>query len=479
MIDLFESKVGRVVLESYMKAKASAEASRKSDANDRLSIYFDSWGDMLEGILASQFHPSNYKKIRLMRNTTQNILKKVVDDISVIYKITPRRSFGEKGNETIEKIYADLAIDEFMKKVNQYANLLNDVLIRVGVDREKKAITLHLNTPANTSIIQREDYPEEAMAVFYDVEYIDSQFKTDKKSVFWSDAEHFIFDEKFNIFPPAEDNPKMVNPFGKLPFAIIHLNQIPDNFWNPKGGQDLVDGTLLTGFKRTLKDYIFKFQSFKQIWIRAQNTKDIPPEFLSDPSSSFLLEGEGSEIGALDLTANFEGMDKSLQSDINAFLSTYGLSVDMFSVSPDESSGRALVIKNRGLREIREKQLPAFRRLEGDLFNLIRLVWNTEKLGPLIPEDLEFKIDFAEMEMFIDPMEKRKQAQSDLKDGLISPAQFYMIFNPDITDEEAAEKAITENLAKLGKIKGGGGIFNLQNLFGGGGINEAAQGEEE
>lgn len=478
MASLFESKVGQVVLESYLKAKADAENKRKSEANDRLSIYYDSWGDILESLLESQFHPKNYKRIRLMKNTTQNILKKVVDDISVVYKVAPRRTFTGGGADKMEEIYSKLGMDEFMLKVNQYATLLNDLLIRGGWDRERKRITLHIHTPANTSIIQREDYPEEAMAVFYDVEYIDTKFNPDKKSVFWSADEHFIFDEKFNIFPPAPDNQEMLNPFKKLPFAFIHLNQIPDNFWNPKGGNDLVEGTTLTGFKRTLKDYLYKCTSFKQLWLRTQNPDKIPAELLSDPLSVFLLDGEGSEMGLLDLQANFEGMEKSIQADANGFLATYGLSIDSFVTSPSEASGKALLIKNRGLREIRESQMPAFRRFENDIFELIRLVWNTENPGQKISESLEFKIDFAEMEMFIDPMEKRKQAQSDLKDGIISPAQFYMIFNPDITDPVEAEKAITENLAKLSKIKGGGGVFNLQNLFGGGGGQAQEQTEE-
>jgi len=348
--------------------------------------------------------------------------------------------------------------------------LLNDALIRVGWDTELKRITLDLNTPANTSVIQRDNYPEQAAAVYYDFEYVDDQFKGEKLKVFWSDFEHFLFKEsedkdgllRIDTRIPAEDNPDMINPYGKLPFIILHMRQIPSIFWNPTGGSDLVEGTTSVGFKRTLKDYLFKNQSFKQLWLRAQNTDGIADDMLSDPLSMFKLNGESAQVGVLDITAAFAELDTTIQSDINAFLSTYGLSIDMFATSGEEASGKALNIKNRGLREIREKQLPKFRRVESELFDMIRLVYNTNNPGS-IPKTLEFKIDFAELETYIEPMQRRLQAKWDLDNGLISPAQFFMLFNPDIVDEKDAETRIIENAAKVKELQGKG--FNLGKYF--------------
>ncbi len=461
---LFKSRAAATVLRSYLEAKAREEQSRKTKANDRLAIYHDDWDDILESILRSQFIDQNYKKIKLLKNTTQNILKKVVDDVSIVYKVAPTRNYND--NETIAHIYEYLQIDEFMADVNRYATLLNDVLIRVGWDDELKQITLDLQTPANTSIIQRDNYPQHASAVYYDIEYADDQFKTGKVNVFWSDFEHFLFDEKGNVRPPAEDNPNMINGYGKLPFVFIHVRPLPGMFWNPTGGQDLVNGTTITGMKRTLKDYLMKFQSFKQLWFRVADKADVSPEIASDPASAFRLTGENAEVGILDLTAPFNEMEQSLQSDINSFLATYGLSIDMFAASGEEASGRALNIKNRGLREIREKQLPIFRRVESQLFEMIRLVWNTWNPKAQIPE-IEFKIDFAELETYIEPMEKRKQAQDDVKNGIISPGKYYMMFNPDVTNEEEAEKRMSENLLKYKNMKNQG--FSFDNFFNQGG----------
>jgi hypothetical protein len=251
----------------------------------------------------------------------------------------------------------------------------------------------------------------------------------------------------------------MVNPFKKLPFVIVHINQLPGMFWNPTEGNDLVEGTKNAGFKRTLKDQLFKHQSFKQLWIRSPKG-DVSPQQVSDPLSAFQLTGENSEVGVLDLVAAFDQLDRTMQSDINSFLATYGLSVDMFAVSGEEASGKALTIKNRGLRDIRETQLPVFRRVEQELFEMIRLVYNTYNPGAKIPETLEFKVDFAELETYIEPMEKRKQKQWDVQNGVLSPAKFYMEFNPDVVDETEAEKLMAENLKKYKDMRNQGFSFD-------------------
>ena len=454
---LFESKAAAVVLKSFLEAKKQEEIARRDKANVRLDIYHDDWGEILEKALAGQFIKKNYDKIRLLKNTTQNIFKKVINDVSVVYKVAPTRDYGK--NETIKDIYEYLDIDEFMKQCNRYGTALNDVLLRVGWDEDTEKITLDLQTPANTSVIQRDGYPQQAAAIYYEIEYIDSEFKVEMVNVFWSDFEHFLFNEKGDVRPPAEDNPEMINPYGKLPFVIVHMNQLPGMFWNPTEGSDIVDGTIITGFKRTLKDHLFKHQSFKQLWFRSQKG-DVAPEMASDPLSAFLLTGENSEVGVLDLIAQFNEMEQSLQADINAFLATYGLSIDMFAVSGEEASGKALNIKNRGLREIRETQLPVFRRVEGELFEMIRLVYNTYKGENAIPKSLKFKIDFAELEIYVEPMDKRKQCQWDVQNGVLSPGQFFMKFNPDIVDEKEAEKRMAANLKKYKDMRNQGFSFD-------------------
>jgi predicted ribosome quality control (RQC) complex YloA/Tae2 family protein len=173
--------------------------------------------------------------------------------------------------------------------------------------------------------------------------------------------------------------------------------------------------------------------------------------------TSLLIIGDDSETGAIDLQVNFKGIDDTIKESLNAFLNTYGLTADSFSAL--EVSGKALEIKNRALKEIREDQIEIFRQSEKELFNLIRIVNNYHSKSQ-ISDKLEFKIDYAEMEIHDDPESKRKTADHDLEKGLISPAQYYMIFNPDIKDAENAEKILKENLEKNKELKDAGYSLN-------------------
>ena len=471
MIDLFEGKAAIEVLKTFMASKKQAEEDRKADANKRLAIYHDDWDDILEEELADQFERVNYNNIHLCKNTTQNILKKVINDISLVYKQAPERSIKDENYNAID-------IDSTMQLANRYLNLLNEVLIRPVWDENKKNVKLMILTPANTSVVQNEEDPTQADGIYYELEAGDDPLSTETKFyVFFSRDEHFVFTDKGDI-RPAVDNEEMLNPYkkdgvGVLPFVILHKNNRPGMFWDPTDGNDLVDGTIITGMKRTMKDYAFKNQSFKQIWMRSKD--EVPPaKLVIDPLTMLQVHGESDEIGIIDLQADFAAMDNTLQGDINAFLATYGLTVDMFAVSPKELSGKALEVMNRALKEIRETQTKLFRKAEEELYDLIRIVYEHHAGKGMAEED--FSINFIEPEIYTDPGELKKQAWWDMTHGLMSPGDYYLKFNPDGAEsEEEAESIMTENMRKLKEMQSQG--FTLESLFGDSRTNTDAIGQ--
>jgi hypothetical protein len=461
MADLFESKVPDVMLKVHLEAKSQAEKERRDKANIRLGIYHDDWEDILEGELKQQFVPENYDNVKLSKNISQNPTKQIIKEISLVYKDHPNRVLLTQDKVIQDKTYDEvreyLKLDSLYKQVNRYLNLLNDVLIQVGWDESKQQIKLNIITPAVASVIQEPNEPEQAYAVYYEVEYADSEYNVEKKFIYWDPEYHFLFDEAGNNFA-VEDNPEMINPYKILPFVVLHRDQRPGLFWNISEGNDFINGTIGIGTKNTFKDYLFKCQSFKQPWIKVNDPKNAPNAKLrSDPLTSLLIIGDDSETGAIDLQVNFKGIDDTIKESLNAFLNTYGLTADSFSAL--EVSGKALEIKNRALKEIREDQIEIFRQSEKELFNLIRIVNNYHSKSQ-ISDKLEFKIDYAEMEIHDDPESKRKTADHDLEKGLISPAQYYMIFNPDIKDAENAEKILKENLEKNKELKDAGYSLN-------------------
>ncbi len=451
-IDLFKSKVPEVMLKTHLDAKKQEEKDRKEKANIRLAIYHDDWEDILEKELQSQFVPENYKNIKFSKNISQNSVKQIINQISLVYKKAPNRVLTTELDVYV-KILEDLKLNMFYKRVNKYLNLLNDILIQVGWDEEKQQVKLNLITPAVASVIQDPVDPEQPYAIYYEVEYADSEYSVEKKYIYWDPESHFIFDEDGNKFS-IEDNEEMKNPYKVLPFVVLHRDQIPGLFWNVSEGNDFVNGTVGIGTKNTFKDYLYKTQSFKQPYIKINDIRDAPPAVMrSDPLTSILIPNSDNtgDIGIIDLQVDFDKIDKAIKESLNSFLNTYGLTADSFSAL--EVSGKALEIKNRALKDIRDDQIEIFRQSEKELFDLIRIVNNYHNENNKIPDNIEFKIDYAEMEINDDPESKRRIADHDLEKGLISPAQYYMIFNPDIKDPKIAEKIIEENLEKTKEMK--------------------------
>lgn len=451
------SRVEFMVLQSFLKAKAREEENRKTKAGIRLAIYHDDWEDVLTARMKTLFCEENWVRLRLSRNTSQNILKKVVNEVSSLYKREPaRKLLGPNGKEIVDHPIMASVADWTMvlQVVNRYANLLNDVGLVVRWDRGMERLVLDVLTPANTSVIQRDGFPNQAAAAYWEiVDKADTQFQAERQRyIYFDDEQHFIFDKRGVRYDPSTDNsnPDLVNPYGIAPFAFVHRTMRPNMFWDPTDGNDLIESTLDAGISRTLKGHLFLRQSFKQPWLKGQLNKGITPQMVTDPATMLHCD-EGGEFGVLDLQVDFASIDTAINANVDATLGTYGLSLGQFAATEDQS-GVSLEIRNRGLREIREAQIPLFRQFEADLFERMVAVWNAENPGRPVPEGSYIQVDFAEPEVYSDPDKRWADAERKLMRGLISPTQFYQLFNPD-ADAETARKAIEENMAALAKLK--------------------------
>jgi hypothetical protein len=264
----------------------------------------------------------------------------------------------------------------------------------------------------------------------------------------------------------AEDTPYKYEdgtPF--LPFVFFHKTEPIDVFLDMDSGRDLISAAIALHMKNTLLDYYFKNASHKQIYLIGDDVK-IPSNQLSDPSAVLIAQHgpHGSaQIGTLDLQNRMAELVQAQTYQINGVINNYGISADAWSMKISEVSGRALKIRNRALLEAREDQLPLYHRYEKELFEKTRAVNNnlaggTDEKGDrldweIIPWDAEFTVDFGEIDFPEDPAVEIDLETRKLQGGIISLGKFYQHFNPDVEDEKDAEKAIIDNLTKLGKMR--------------------------
>jgi len=455
---------GRDMVErSYLRVKWEADEDRMSEAASKMDIYSDDYEDIIDEALTDLFVKENRERLRVHINQSQNVLKRVVNKISTIYKEGPQRQVKPR-NARFDQLAGETKIDVKMRKVNRYANLLNECLVKVGIRGGK--IVYDIITPNICMVIQNEEDPTKADAVIYLVAYVDSRTKPDFYYHYWSvDGDYYVFDKEFRlkriVYEGDGSGEGLPYPYREadgrfaLPFAICHRQDPDGAFWDQDSGRDLYNAAVTIGWKMTLFDYYFKTCTIKQPYIIGDVDK-IAGKQVSDPLTFFHAPAsEGAQIGLLDMQINLDQLSSSIKFAINTIINNYGISSDQYSLEIPELSGRALKIMNSALLEIREEQLPLYREFEQDLFGKTRIVNNAfPKLFAKIPDNLEMTVDFAEMDFPEDPMDELELDTRKVKMGLIPLGSLYRKYNPDIESDEEGERILLENLKKLEEIKG-------------------------
>ena len=450
-----------MVEQNFLRQKWQADQDRQAEAQDKLDLYMDDFKQIIEDKIGELFHEKTKDRLLYHVNQSQNILKRVVNEISTLYKTEAVRTTEPESSQYQELLEA-LSLDVTMKKINRYTNLLNESLLKVGVRRGQ--LVYDIITPNICTVIQNEADPTQADAIVYMTTRANTIGSKEIRYHYWSkDGDYLIYDEGFQIvqriYDSYDESELLRYPYidldtGQylLPFVIFHRQQPDSNFWDQDSGRDLYNATVATAIKMSLFDYYFKTGSFKQIYLIGDKA-DMPGKQVLDPLTVLRGSGEDAEIGVLDREINLEQLKNAIIFQINTIINNYGISADQYSLIISEISGRALKIRNRGLLEIRKEQLPIFKSGEQELFKVTRAVNNAHFPNLQIPDNVKFNIDFGELEIPEDPEDDLELQTKRLRSGLISPGQFYQHFNPDIKDEKEAEKIIAENLTALEKMR--------------------------
>jgi len=456
---MFKSIVPQTIINSVLAAKWRAEKDRQEEADNRLCIYSDDYEEIIRDTLKTLFCKENYENLYYHVNQSQNIFKRVVNQISMIYKADAQRTLDVQ-SDRYETIKDETDIDTRMRKVNRLTNAMNDIIVMVAVHDGR--ICYDLITPNVCTVIQDPDNPSKMDALIYRLTSVNTPTSANIRYAYWDvNGNHAILDGYFRtisvIYSPDGSGGGMPYPYRDksgafvIPAVVLHRQHPEDSFWDQDSGRDLYNAAVGLGWKLTLKDYYFKSASFKQIYVIADDL-NVPNKQRADVSTMLHLRGEDSEIGTLDLQVAIDKLVESITADVNMIINNYGISADMWTLSVSEMSGRALKIRNMALLEQRQEQTPAYRRLETELFEKTRIVNNAHAgfFGwEKIPENAIFTVDFGEIEFPEDPVYEIDLEAKRLKSGIIGLGQFYQRFNPDITDVDKAEAAILENLNKL------------------------------
>ena len=428
----------------------------KQSVKNLKDIYRDAWDYIIEEEMAVQFSRESWSKMRLLITKEMNILKRVVNTISMVYMNPAKREalVNEEQDAVYQSILDKLPMNNLMRTINRMTSLTNATLARVvwrdGIDIDvvnfdnaeiildpsdwKKIIGVKVYigyTIGNDGF-----YPEkyrEGYLYTLDHEYFAPHLRG-KVIKFKSDG------KGGDIFGEGEDNPyydqdgKMVLPF------VLFLRSFPvDCLIDYTTGSDLMDININTAISLAHINNLIKYQSWKQLYAVVNGSDKMPPAWEVGPETIIKLEGNRDftpSVGTIDLQSNITALYDVIMKRVANVIAQYGIDQDSFMRTGSPQSGYALKVKKEGLLELREEQLPMYRHSEGDLFNKIRIVNNYHSTKK-ISDAAEFKIDFGDMTFPVSEQEENAAWIIKLSNNVVNLADWVQAINPDLTEDEA------------------------------------------
>lgn len=421
---LFTSIAATATKKTLSDALAWANSARKQAAEKRLSYYSDEQSAYILEQLQAQFTDVTKFQIAFL-----NIVKKIINNLATTYLTPPIREID--GTDRDKQIYRDI-IDGSnfipkMKLASRYTKLLKTILIR-PVWR-KGRIDFDILTPDILDVKVGET-PEDLLSVC--ITHFSENGKRDEITQSLWTADYI---RKLDVNGNDIEQPQ-ANPYGCcLPFVPMWDRCPTSEFWQT-GGDDLI--TLQDAINSKLVDllYVIRLQGFGQPVIKglleAGNIK-------TGPGCAIELQaGNESDFYYAKTNAPIDAILRSIEFLIMQAAVSNGLSSASMTVKPTQESGIAKIVGSQELKEQRLDAVDLFRGYEKQLFELIKVVWNTHNPGRRFSKDCTLNLDFAEPKQ---PVSADKQAEAwerQIAMGVLSPVDILMEKNPDLTGREEA-----------------------------------------
>lgn len=410
------------------------------------------------------------------RQFTNNITKKVVDAVSMLYKERPKITImkGDEVDEQATKIYSEIIensnIHPVRKMMEKYTNLLNRTAVGVFFDDATNNVRLDLiNIFIPTWSKGKYNYhiPE---AVTYLMPYnnflmsddVDMTYVTwDAKNVKYSNASGKAVSINVN---GNIANGEIQHDYLSLPFVFPYASYPVSGFFGSMMS-DLVRANQGVNMIKTLMYYAFLLQHFKMIVIKngdpeAKTSIRITPD-------SVIGVGADGDVSAIDLSdENLSAKIEFMNQQIIEILDNYGLKSRIGDAKT--MSGVAIKIENTSLMEIRQDKEEAFiRSFEIPLYEKIQEI--TVKKGgllggtlPKLGKDVRLNVKFGNYEIPMSADEEIKLWDFWLNTAKIKSRADYLAFTDKISmaDAEGILKKIDEDIRNISNLQFGSPITN-------------------
>lgn len=406
-----------------------------------------------------------------------NITEKIIDQLAILYKEVPTRMLvdenGEDSEEATEYFNKILPLNQNTIDITQHrlGKLWGTSITMVTWDKTTGRIKYENALNHKYSIFVNDDDYTKIEMVMYD-KYIQDELYT----IVWTDAENYKLDTHGNK-SPIGDNEDMLNPYGVIPF-VPNFVKPDEDFWGAPA-EDIVATNLTINVLLTflINDGIFLGTSGTTLAVNLgllkKGTEDAGVRKVKTgkryPISveNVGVDKQTPSLQHITTEPYIQQIKDTIDWKINKIAAIKGLNPGSIFDGVKDTSDYQKMMDVVTQNEVRRDDIEPCRIYEKKRFDIIRIINNAHadteegrkfKLKK-IPENLEFKIDFAEVSIEKTPQDIRDDREFEFKYNMSTPKDWLQVDNPDLTDEQA-EEILSKNKELKGSLEKQSTLFD-------------------
>lgn len=474
------------VSEVIEEIKGEAEVTRRTLQKRRQDIYKDGGKEFLIDQIVREF---GHEALKEMRLAPINLLKKIVNKRSSIYKKAPTRTTKLPSDQALIDFYVEeLKLNQIMQKANRYFTLASNTVIYTRPHKgklranvvpcwlysvvpncyEKTKIEAYIfnsfieagqQTPTSVvpsatgqgaNLAKMENMPDSKIASDSLPSMTDA-----RQFIFWTATEHQTRNDKGEkvILDPEKKDEQYVNPIGRLP--VVNIAKDRDNEPWATQGEDMVDLTIAIQMGWTDVLTIAKHQGFSILTIVSEEE---PKKLTIGINKAVWLKsrqgGPTPSISYVQGSSPLSEYKELLMDLLGLLLSTNDMDPQSIGGSKGSrtfTSGFHALIAMADNLEATEADKPTLLDAEKDQWDVIKSWHNwllesgtemdeeAKKLGKF-SDDFEIQIQYADIKPLESEDEVLNRIEKERKLELITRRDALKKLYPDLTDDQIDEK---------------------------------------
>lgn len=406
-----------------MKQWWESDRPKRVHAQEKRLMFSNTWKEQLDREMKKLFDNSTYKKIKQRQDTSVNIFRWSIRERSGIYSKRVKRKFVDQtydANGNLQNVHTSYIedmpeLDMSMQKACDWSEASGETLVRTTWAAGRMQANIYprdcfyavakADDPLALALVIIEHRNDDGKATHYEV---------------WTDEQRLMLNLSFERIDQTQEyryhkgDPDSIseeNPFGLVPFIVMHYEYPAAEFWHGYASDDLQEACKSMGVDLTDFAHIKHFQSYKQLFIKKDGSGESKAQVFKTDASA-VLEGGGPNADAkvLDMQANLLAHLEVTLKKVQFTLGLMGLRPTLLHGDTQVESGFALMVREFKKRAYQD-ELRQLRTLdENQLWKIARVVVPMEG-GPEIPEG-KLVIDWPEIGPGGNPIEMAQFVQT-------------------------------------------------------------------